>query len=51
MFAGITTLNSESEGDVVIGMNSREGERVSFEGSVKISDDPKINVWLTKVED
>jgi len=51
MFAGISTLSNEEEGDLVTGMNSREGESVKFSKSVKISDDPKINVWLSKVED
>ena len=51
MFAGITTLGNENEGDLINGMNSREGESVPFENVVKISDDPTINIWLTKVED
>ena len=51
MFAGISTLSNEEEGDLITGMNSREGESVKFSKSVKISEDPKINVWLSKVED
>lgn len=51
MYAGITTVNSQENGDVVIGMNSREGESVKFEKDIKISEDPKINVWLSKIED
>ena len=51
MYAGITTVNSQESGDVVIGMNSREGESVKFEKDIKISEDPKINVWLSKIED
>jgi len=50
MFAGITTMNFENEGDHLIGMHSREGEYVDFEGKVVISEDPTIYVWLTKVE-
>ena len=50
MFAGITVLKSESNGDLLVGMSSREGEYVNFSNNVKISDDPAINVWLTKVE-
>ncbi len=50
MFAGVTLLKTEANGDVVIGMSSREGEYVSFIDKVKISDDPTINVWLTKIE-
>ena len=51
MYAGITTVNSLENGDVVTGMNSREGESVKFEKDVKISEDPKINVWLSKIEE
>lgn len=51
MFAGITTLNYENEGDSLIGMNSREGESVPFAKAVVISEDPTIYKWLTKVEE
>lgn len=50
MFAGITTLSSQDQGDLLLGMNSREGEQVDFTTQIKISEDPTINVWLTKVE-
>ena len=50
MFAGISTLASEEAGDLITGMSSREGESVKFSSNVKISDNPKINVWLTNVE-
>ena len=50
MFAGITTMNFENEGDSLIGMYSREGEYVSFSDNVTISEDPTIYVWLTKIE-
>ena len=29
---------------------SREGESVSFKNTVNITEDPKINIWLTKVD-
>ncbi len=51
MYAGITTVNSLENGDIVTGMNSREGEQVKFEKDIKISEDPKINVWLGKIEE
>ena len=51
MFAGITSLTSEENGDLVTGMNSREGEVVAYDKGVKISEDSSIHVWLTKVED
>lgn len=51
MYAGITTVVNEESGDVITGMNSREGEQVMFEKPIRISEDPKINVWLGKIED
>lgn len=50
MFAGITSLKFEKEGDQLLGMISREGEYVSFSKDIMISDDPTIYVWLTKIE-
>ena len=55
MFAGITTLSFENDGDHLLGMYSREGEYVPFiggpqNGKVIISEDPTIYVWLTKIE-
>jgi len=50
MFAGITVMNFEKEGDQLNGMYSREGEYVEFSKSFLISEDPTIAVWLTKVE-
>jgi hypothetical protein len=51
MYAGITSLTHEENGDVVTGMVSKEGETIPFEKKVKISDDPTINVWLSKIDD
>ena len=51
MFAGITTLNYDHDGDHLIGMNSREGESVPFAKDVIISEDPTIYKWLSKVEE
>lgn len=53
MYAGIVSLLSRRDGndDVVLGMSSKEGESVDFSKEVKIVEDPKINVWLTKVND
>ena len=60
MFAGITQVNFEQEGDHLVGMYSREGEYVPFAtgssiqgttpGKIVISEDPTIYVWLTKIE-
>ena len=54
MFAGITTVNNEKgadDGDIIVGMNSREGESVPFNNKVNINDDPTIYKWLTKIEE
>lgn len=50
MFAGITSLRFENEGDMLLGMFSREGEFVEFSKEILISEDPTIHVWLTKIE-
>jgi dynein heavy chain 1 len=54
MFAGITTVNSvkgTDDGDIIVGMNSREGESVPFQTKVNINEDSTIYKWLTKIED
>jgi hypothetical protein len=50
MFAGITSMTYEKDGDELTGMVSREGEHVSFSNNIIISEDPTIYVWLTKIE-
>jgi dynein heavy chain 1 len=50
MFAGITSMEFEKEGDQLLGMYSREGEHVKFSKHVTISEDPTIYVWLAKIE-
>lgn len=52
MYAGIVSLLAIKEGndDVVQGMCSREGEQVMFVKEVKIAEDPRINIWLAKVD-
>lgn len=50
MFAGLNSLVS-SNGDEITHMNSRENEEVEFANKIKISDDPIVYVWLTKVEE
>jgi len=53
MYAGITALanqKNESNQDLVLKMSSREGEVVDFKKHVNITEDPKINIWLTKVD-
>lgn len=52
MYAGIVALQSRKENndDVVLGMGSKEGEQVGFAREIKIADDPRINIWLGKVD-
>jgi dynein heavy chain 1 len=52
MYAGITALKNTKEDsrDVIHTMLSREGEVVALRKGVNITEDPKINVWLTKVD-
>ncbi len=52
MYAGIVQLQSRKEGndDVVLGMSSKEGEMVAFSKEIKIAEDPRINIWLGKVD-
>ena len=50
MFAGMNALLCE-DGNELKGMVSREFEEVPFETTVKISDDPIIYQWLSKVQD
>jgi dynein heavy chain 1 len=49
MFAGLATLILDEE-NTILGMSSREGETVMFKRVISIKDHPKINEWLTKVE-
>ena len=50
MFAGMNSLICK-DGNELLGMVSREFEEVSFEKSVKISDDPVVYQWLRKVQE
>ncbi|TYZ65491.1 hypothetical protein PybrP1_001542, partial [[Pythium] brassicae (nom. inval.)] len=60
MFAGVAALEIDDDNDsggggapstVIRGMVSREGEVVRFRQPVTPQDDPRINVWLGKVEE
>ena len=52
MFAGISMImTEEGQGQNPEGMMSKVGgEIVPFVSPFKISDDPRINVWLKKIE-
>ena len=53
MYAGITALTNqknENNQDMILKMSSRQGQIVDFKKQVNITEDPKINIWLTKVD-
>ncbi|XP_011404630.2 PREDICTED: cytoplasmic dynein 1 heavy chain 1-like [Amphimedon queenslandica] len=50
MFAGIATVILSEDGNMIHGISSKEGEQVVFIKPVSITDNPKINQWLTLVE-
>jgi dynein heavy chain 1 len=51
MYAGIAALELPADNaELVSGMHSREGENVHFETPVNVAEEPKINVWLGKVD-
>ncbi|CAO3598448.1 unnamed protein product [Absidia cylindrospora] len=51
MFAGIATIVLDEEQTSIMGMVSKEGEQVMFRTAISIKDNPKINVWLTMLEE
>ena len=50
MFAGIHSIANEDNGDLLTKMISQKGEIVSLETPIRISENPKINEWLTLLE-
>ena len=50
MFAGIQLLLVDEQGEIMMGMQSPQGEYVAFSKGVDASEDPEANVWLFKVE-
>ena len=50
MFAGVSSIRLNDDNDVVLGLNSKEGEDVPFITPVSIKENPKINDWLTMIE-
>ncbi|CAO0793713.1 unnamed protein product [Mucor circinelloides] len=50
MFAGIATILLDEDHTAITGMASKEGEEVVFKTPVSIKDNPKINDWLTILE-
>jgi len=51
MFMGIASITHENNGIDLHGMNSPEAEYVKFSTVVNIAEDPKIDRWLTRLED
>ncbi|KAI8974487.1 dynein heavy chain [Pilobolus umbonatus] len=50
MFAGISTILLNEDNTSIVGMASKEVEEVTFKTPVSIKDNPKINDWLTILE-
>eukprot|EP01117_Protostelium_nocturnum_P006264 TRINITY_DN2259_c0_g1_i6.p1 TRINITY_DN2259_c0_g1~~TRINITY_DN2259_c0_g1_i6.p1 ORF type:complete len:4259 (-),score=1954.67 TRINITY_DN2259_c0_g1_i6:110-12886(-) len=50
MFAGLAGLTLADEDKTITGMHSREGETVPFRTPISLKDNPKINEWLSSVE-
>lgn len=50
MFAGISTVTLDDDLTQILGMASREGEKVPFSTPILLKDFPKINDWLAKIE-
>jgi dynein heavy chain 1 len=51
MFAGINSIENEEHGDLLVGMTSKENEKVAFQKAFKISAFSKINLWLNEIVD
>ncbi|KAI0090006.1 dynein heavy chain protein 1 [Irpex rosettiformis] len=51
MFAGISTIQLDEELTQINGMASREGEQVVFKRPILLKDYPKINDWLTQLQE
>ncbi|ETE61722.1 Cytoplasmic dynein 1 heavy chain 1, partial [Ophiophagus hannah] len=51
MFAGVSSIILNEDNSIVLGISSREGEEVIFKTPVSITEHPKINEWLTLVEE
>ncbi len=50
MFAGISSVILSDDGSTITGMTSNEGEEVKFSEPVSLAKNPRINDWLTEVE-
>ncbi|KAK4049755.1 dynein heavy chain [Microbotryomycetes sp. JL221] len=50
MFAGLSAIRVDDEAQMILGMSSREGEEVPFSKPIILADFPRVNDWLTKLE-
>lgn len=50
MFAGIAMIELDEDSTSLLGMLSREGEKVPFKNPIALKDYAKINDWLTRLE-
>ncbi|KAJ1884501.1 dynein heavy chain, partial [Kickxella alabastrina] len=50
MFAGLAFIELTEDNSQIIGMSSREGERIMFRQPIQLSKFPKINDWLAAIE-
>ena len=51
MFAGITAILLNEDNNIIMGIASKEGEEVLFVKPVSTAEHPRINEWLTQVEE
>ncbi|KAJ1798747.1 dynein heavy chain, partial [Coemansia sp. RSA 2399] len=50
MFAGLAFIQISDDGTEILGMSSREGERIVFREPIVLKQFPKINDWLAAIE-
>eukprot|EP00127_Corallochytrium_limacisporum_P003948 Clim_evm33s155 gene=Clim_evmTU33s155 len=51
MYAGIHSLTYDANARAILGMESREGEKVAFSDPIALDRHPAIHQWLGKVEE
>jgi dynein heavy chain 1, cytosolic len=50
MFAGVNSLLLNETNNIIIGLQSRDNETVIFKKDITVTENSKINEWLTNVE-
>ncbi|KAK5108990.1 hypothetical protein LTR62_007624 [Meristemomyces frigidus] len=51
MFAGISGLDMAEDGTTILGLTSKEGERVTLRTPISLVTTPKVNEWLKALEE